>query len=468
MRSGKTRWALLGVLAPLVGGGGYLGYDSSRYVPVAHPTVKVGDTELSGTAAEVRKGLEAWADEVLGSPRKMGNKILKGERGEVTAGGLGLAVDLEKTLAHVEYTNYWMNLTGAYSEDTPARETEAAFDDSGLDTGAIEAFVKEHAPELGSAKATWDGSVRRQYEVTPFELDSTAAGGRLIAAVKDGSDFEIPLKEGAKDVPDSELEKITEVHSEFSTSFSTGKVSRCLNIKRAAELIDGTVLMPGEAFSFNGHLGRRTVANGFHVAGVYVSGRHDVDVGGGICQVSTTIYNALLLGELKVNQRSPHSLPVPYVPLGRDAAVSYPNPDLKFTNDTDGPVAISMTYTPGKLYVRILGEGQHGREVKFESKLISSWSRGEKIVDDPSLPPGKTKVMDAGGSGRKVRTWKVVYQDGKEIERTNMGDSVYSGGPRIIAANRRPAAPKPVVPAGGTPPVGGPAGATGNLPAGSG
>ncbi|MFM9873355.1 MAG: VanW family protein, partial [Fimbriimonadaceae bacterium] len=200
-------------------------------------------------------------------------------------------------------------------------------------------------------------------------------------------------------------------------------------------------------FSFNDFLGQRTQAKGFKVAGVYVGGKHDVDVGGGICQVSTTLYNAAVRGEIKVNSRSPHSLPVPYVPLGQDAAVSYPNPDLKITNEHDFPIALAATPEKSTLTFRILGASKPEFTYKFESQLISTWSRGQKIVHDSGLKYGVRKVMDRGGSGRKVRTWKLTFKDGKLVKRENMGDSIYSGGPVIIAVNKsaKPAAPKTLV-----------------------
>lgn len=311
----------------------------------------------------------------------------------------------------------------------------------------LKAFVDEHKPDRKPARVFWaGGKPKPSPEIPSLKLDEPAVLNLIEQSFNAGSEVELPLIAEDQKVSQKDLDSITTVVSEYTTSFSTGKVSRCLNIKRAAEIIDGLVLLPGEKFSFNDFVGRRTTANGFHVAGVYVSGRHDVDVGGGICQVSTTIYNTLLLCEMKVDKRNPHSLPVPYVPLGRDAAVSFPNPDLAFTNNLGYPIALSATYSPGKLTFRVVGREKYGKQISFESKLIDSWSHGIKYENDPSLPYGVQKVVDSGGSGRSVRTWKIVKVDGQEVERVDLGVSTYSGGPRIVARNNNakpPQAPKP-------------------------
>lgn len=427
--------------------GGFIAVQMSSYQPKVWPGTKFSDDlKLDGlTAAEVDSKLKSWWSEESQRALKFEKGSFSKQFSERELTDLGVIFDLKGTIAQVRYDTYFDHLKAQLGQARvekkiniePQFEVQPGFQDE------LAEYVEKFQPPIRSAKAKFEGgAVVREYESNGMTLDESKVAEEIAKAVSEGSDIKIPVKEAPKRISDAALDKITSVYSEFSTTFSTGKVSRSKNIKRAAELIDGTVLMPGEKFSFNDHLGRRTIENGFHVAGVYVSGRHDVDVGGGICQVSTTLYNALLVGDISAKTRFPHSLPVPYVPLGRDAAVSFPNPDFAFENPFDVPIAISAIYTPGKLTFKVLSSKKSEKEVKFESKLISSWSRGEKIVHDPNLKYGQRKVMDSGGSGRKVRTWKVVYENGKEVSRSVLSDSTYSGGPRIIAVNQSAKPPK--------------------------
>src|SRR5262249_4274073 len=159
--------------------------------------------------------------------------------------------------------------------------------------------------------------------------------------------------------------------------------------------------------SFNGTVGRRTEKAGFQIAGVYKNGKHDFDVGGGICQVSTTLYNAALLDDLKIVERHNHSMPVAYVPLGRDATVDYGALDLEIANNSDHPIAINSEFHPGKLTFRILGKKDKSLDVKIESDGSQRWDPGTQLVSDPSLPAGKRKVIDKGSSGRQVSTYRL-------------------------------------------------------------
>jgi vancomycin resistance protein YoaR len=194
--------------------------------------------------------------------------------------------------------------------------------------------------------------------------------------------------------------------------------------------------------SFNGLVGRRTPQAGYRIAGVYVNGRHEVDFGGGICQVSSTLYNAALLANLKIAKRSNHSMPVPYVPLGRDATVDYDSgTDLLIENNSDGPIAVDAEYLPGKLTFRVLGQKVPGQSVKIVQGPRRSWGNGTRVVRDPRLPAGRTVVQESGSAGHALRVTRIVLRDGVEVARESLGVSHYPGGDRIVrvgAARPRP------------------------------
>ena len=297
-------------------------------------------------------------------------------------------------------------------------------------------FAKERQEPPKEASARYEGGrVVTERGHAGLELDVEGAMKALAGALSSEEEIVLPVVAAPARVSDEELAQISEVVSEFTTKYSEAKANRSSNIRTAARLIDGHILLPGERFCFNTFLGPRTIAKGFKVAGEYRSGRHFEAVGGGICQVSTTLFNAVLLSGLKIVQRSPHSLTVPYVPLGRDAAVSYPKPDFEFENDSERPVALSASAGPGWITFRILGLKPDGRTVEITQRHVSSWGRGVKYVDDSSLPPGTEKVIDKGGSAHRAITTRRIVENGRTV-REDTYESVYSGGPRLIGINR--------------------------------
>jgi vancomycin resistance protein YoaR len=193
-------------------------------------------------------------------------------------------------------------------------------------------------------------------------------------------------------------------------------------------------MMPGDKFSFNQIVGRRTVEAGYKEAPVFVNGRVDSGVGGGICQVSTTLYNSILLAGLKVVERRNHSLPVHYMSIGRDATVSYGTTDLQFQNPFDHPIAISRRLERGRITITVFG-----KKPEYTYKIVSgprkSWANKTTYVIDKSLRPGRKVVREAGSPGYSVRTYRDVFQGGKLVRREDLGLSRYSGGPTVIAHN---------------------------------
>lgn len=174
-------------------------------------------------------------------------------------------------------------------------------------------------------------------------------------------DLEIPVEKVNPKVTKAELSKINGIIGQYSTSFKTSSKERKENIRIAAKALDGKLLMPGATFSFNETTGPRSKQNGYKEATVIVNGEFTPGLGGGVCQVSTTLYNAILLSNLEVIERHPHSLPVKYVPHGKDAAVAYGALDLKFKNNFDFPVYIHTKSTDNNVNIYIYGDKNRKR-----------------------------------------------------------------------------------------------------------
>lgn len=257
------------------------------------------------------------------------------------------------------------------------------------------------------------------------------------AIISNPSDsYTIPLKTLYPKVTTNDIgsEAFPDKLSSFSTSYATSDYNRSTNIALAASKINGKVLMPGEEFSFNGSVGKRTASAGFRQAGVYVNGKSAIDYGGGICQVSSTLYNAVLKANLDITYRTNHMFTVGYVPISLDATVSWGAPDFKFKNSRKYPIKIVATTSNKKLYITIYGLKE---EVEYEVELVSYRTGtvpfSTVYTTDNSLPKGKTKVVQAGSNGAKSEAYKILKLNGKEVSRTLLSKDTYSPHNQIIA-----------------------------------
>ena len=231
-----------------------------------------------------------------------------------------------------------------------------------------------------------------------------------------------------------ELSKVTDVLSSFTTSFASSGAARSANVTNGCVLINGTTLYPGEEFSTYAHVAPYTVANGYHMAGSYVNGKVVDSLGGGICQVSTTLYNAVLLAELDVTERHNHSMIVTYVDPSADAAVAESaGKDFRFVNNTNAPIYIEGYVIDKNLTFNIYGKETRkaGRTVSYESAILETIQpSAEVIYTDASKGIGYVEKQSAH-VGYKAQLWKVVRQDGAEISRTLVNSSSYKMTPRM-------------------------------------
>lgn len=231
-----------------------------------------------------------------------------------------------------------------------------------------------------------------------------------------------------------ELSVVKDVLGSYATSFATSGPERSANVTNGTRLINGAVVYPGDEFSTYELVSPYTVANGYYPAGSYVAGRVVDSLGGGICQVSTTLYNAVLLAELEITERHNHSMIVNYVSPSADAAIAESaGKDFRFKNNTDYPIYVEGITTPDKQVVfNIYGAEQRSsnRQVRYESVVLSTDEpTNEVIYPDPTQPIGYVKVQSAH-IGYKAQLWKIVTVDGVEVSRTQVNSSNYAKSPR--------------------------------------
>ena len=231
-----------------------------------------------------------------------------------------------------------------------------------------------------------------------------------------------------------ELSKVKDVLGTFTTSYSSSGGARSANVTNGCTLINGTTLYPGEEFSCYEAVAPFSEANGYYMAASYLSGQVVDSLGGGICQVSTTLYNAVLLSELEVTERYNHSMIVTYVDPSADAAIAESSgKDFKFKNNTDHPVYIEGITTPDKqITFTIYGVETRasGREVVYESVVLERIPPDTEVIyTDASRPVGYCSVQSAH-IGYRAQLWKVVRENGVEVSREQVNSSSYMKAPR--------------------------------------
>ena len=235
--------------------------------------------------------------------------------------------------------------------------------------------------------------------------------------------------------PQEELEQVLfrDVLGEAKTHVS-GSAGRIGNVKLSAQIINGLVLNSGETFSYNGSVGKRTADRGFKPAPAYVKGETVDEIGGGICQTSSTLYLACLLSNLEITERYAHRYVPAYIAWGMDATVSWGGPDYKFTNNTLYPVKIVTKYEKGYLTVQILGTNVDGTYVKMSNEVLSKTPWETIYQEDPTMAPGSPDVVKVTPyTGYKVNSYQTIYdKDGKVIDSHFEASSNYKVRNKVI------------------------------------
>lgn len=259
----------------------------------------------------------------------------------------------------------------------------------------------------------------------------------LITGDKDS--YTIPLKTLYPNVKTSDIgiEAFPNLLSSYSTSFASSSSNRATNVSLATNKINGKVLMPGEVFSFNDTVGKRTPQAGFKVAGVYMNGQVATDYGGGICQVSSTLYNAVLRANLEIVDRSNHMFEVGYVPIGTDATVSWGAPDFKFKNSRSYPIKIVTSSSNRKCVVKFYGlKESEEYDIEIVSYRTGSVPYRTTYTTDSSLAAGQQKVIQRGSNGAKSVAYRIRKKNGQVISKELLSKDTYDPHNQIIAVGK--------------------------------
>lgn len=269
-------------------------------------------------------------------------------------------------------------------------------------------------------------------EKTGYAIDVDAAA-KEVKALFDSKVYtavvEVPTEIKEPQVTEAMIRENFGLMGDCSTSCSNNS-NRNSNISQACDNMNGTILAPGEVFSFNQVVGERTADNGFKEATVILGGQYEQGLGGGICQASTTLYNAVLEANLAIVERNNHAWPSDYVQTGLDATVDWPALDFKFKNDTDFQVVIVTWFdwddrtVNAEIYGQKLPDGQY---IEIEAEITSMTDAGpDEFVEDRELPVGQTKTIRQAHQGITAKAYKVWYNsDGEEIDRVYYNTTTY-------------------------------------------
>lgn len=299
---------------------------------------------------------------------------------------------------------------------------------------AVNKVIQNYAPEflVQPIDATMIRKDRK-FIITPeqngqkLDIDSTVEKFYTLCDQQEEGKVEAVIVPTYATITSSYFEQVQTPIASFYTSYNNADLNRNVNLAIGAKTIN-TVVKPNEVFELSKYLEPISAKNGYKSSKVIVNGKLVDGIGGGICQIASTLYNSVILTDLEVTQRQNHSLPVGYIPLGRDATYASNAIDFKFKNPTQYPVYIESYCENNRLYVNIFGHKslKPDYEVKFESVTTEVIpAPATKYIDDPELPKGEKRQELAPIDGRKVTLYKYLYKDGKLIDKVVENNSYY-------------------------------------------
>ena len=248
-------------------------------------------------------------------------------------------------------------------------------------------------------------------------------------------EYVIPLKITIPEVTLNDLgkEAFPQILGTFSTTYNTSNQNRITNLELASEKVNGTIILPGEIFSYNKVVGERTIAKGYKEAAVYAGGKVVDGIGGGICQLSSTLYNSVLYANLEITSRSNHRFLTSYVTAGRDATVSWGTIDFCFKNTRSYPIKITSEVKNGVVTTSIYGiKEEKEYEVVIESKVTEVIPYSTKYVKDSTLKEDEEEIVQYGANGAKSETYKIIKYNGIVVSKEQISSDIYSPLERIV------------------------------------
>lgn len=408
-----------------------------------HENIYIGEVDVSGMNAEAAV---STLNEKLTEYKALGVTIKVGEAStETTLEQLGISMTnmedaVEKAVDYGKTGSIWKRF---WQIRGLKKESEVIDDKFQIDTELTTAFVDEYVQplELRAQDATIRSS-GNGFEITDEVAGTMVNTEESIEALNtclnkewsyDVIEFEMEQTVEEPKITRADLEVITDELGSFYTDAGGG--TRLKNIQRATELLNGIVLMPGEELSVEQMTAPYTLENGYVEGSAYENGKVVQSIGGGLCQVSSTLYNAVLYAELEIVTRSAHSMLVSYVEPSRDAAIAEGSKDLVFKNSYEYPVLIEgYINSSGQLWFHVYGKETRpeGRTVEYISETLENISYTTKYVADSGMSLGEKATEGSKINGKKAKLWKVIYENGVEVSRETRNNSNYRASEYIV------------------------------------
>ena len=412
--------------------------------------ISIGNVDVGGmTEEEARSALEDYVNGLMDT-----TFTLQGETGSVqmTAADMGVTADTDTAVQEALAVGHAGSLINRYKTLQDLKKDNVVLDmHLSVDKQATAQKLYESAEDL--AVGAEDNTLKRENGSFVFvpgkegkEIDivnSVYAINDFLAEGWDGTSNEIDLVTETVEPRGSEeeLAQVKDLLGAYSTNFASSSAGRAQNVRNGVSKADGKILYPGEEFDLAKTVSPFTQENGYELAGAYQNGTTVESFGGGICQVATTLYNAVIRAELEVTMRFNHSMMVHYVEPSMDAAIAGDYKDLRFKNNLDAPIYIEGYCSGGIIYFNIYGKETRpaNREISFESETVSTTEPKTEFNLDGSGALGSVNVVQSPHSGCIAQLWKVVKVDGVEQSREIFNKSNYQASPKIITIGTKDA-----------------------------
>jgi vancomycin resistance protein YoaR len=285
-----------------------------------------------------------------------------------------------------------------------------------------------YIPDQSAYRIDWERTKQSFQKLIPHEFpnEPRAAQNMNVTLIENKARITLESLQG---------EGIDRKIIEFTTSFTTSATGRAYNVTAAANTLNNTLLKPGDIFDYAKIIAETEKKYGFREAPVIFQGKLIPGIGGGICQVSSTLYNAVLRTGVKIVERRNHSLPVSYLPIGQDATFSEGNINFRFQNTTGKSLLIRTEVAERKLTVKLFGTMEKNIRYDIESNTVKVLEPAVKYVINNSLPAGSQEVLSNGKQGFIVETYQIKSKDGQVIEKKRISRDTYQPQPMLVAVN---------------------------------
>ncbi len=348
---------------------------------------------------------------------------VEGDKLIVTSGKKGIKVKEEELIQTINNT-IKLNADSSVIIEVQIEEVEPAEID-------LEKIRSEVYKEVKDAYYTTNPfTIYPEVDGVDFDIENAK---NIIS--EDKEEYEIPLiiTKASKTVQEIGTEAFPDLLSTFSTKYNAGDVDRTTNLKLSAGKINGTVLLPGEEFSYNKVVGERTIAAGYKMAATFSGGKVVDGLGGGICQISSTLYDAVVMANLDVTVRRNHQFVTSYLSGGKDATVVWGSQDFKFVNSRKYPIRLTATVSGGVATIQVWGLKEEVEyDITIETKKTATIPYTTQYINDSSLPVGTQKVEQNGSNGSKYEAYKVMKLNGEVVSRTLLSKDTYNAKKKIV------------------------------------